>query len=229
MTARILLAASLALVAAPAFAAPAAPVASDKPAAAATAPAAPPAYDDSWYRTDGWSGEYPDGFSVLKDITVKLRPVLSPSAERTIDCALPTKATYHPWNSARVAEQNLDFVAFTRVQDWEITTAYDALFYSDVDGSEYTVHFAPGDRWRYLAYYAEGTFAMEFQGKPYTGDQGLIDASKQIGTTEGYEEWMRIDCPNNMWGWLYMRDMVIDDVTFGGPNIGEYGSSSDLP
>ena len=36
------------------------------------------AYGDAWYRGEFWSGEYPGGFTVVKDVTVKLRATLDP-------------------------------------------------------------------------------------------------------------------------------------------------------
>ena len=185
------------------------------------------AYDDAWYRGDFWAGEYPNGFTVLKDTTLKLRPALSATG-KTIDCPLPAKATIHPWNISRVKDMGLTFVTFSEIQEWELTEAYEAPFYSELDATETTLSFKPGDRIRYLIYYAEGTFLMEYEGVQYTGDQGLLEKAKQVNTATRDDEWLRINCPNNMWGWLYFPDLVIDDKTIGGPNIVEYGQSADL-
>ena len=186
-----------------------------------------PSYDDAWYRGDFWSGEYPNGFTVLEDTTLKLRPAIS-STEKTIDCPLPAKASIHPWNIARVKDMGLTFVTFSEIQEWEVTEAYEAPFYSALDAMETTLSFKPGDRFRYLIYYAEGAFLMEYEGVQYDGDQSLLEKSKQVNTASRDDEWLRIDCPNNMWGWLYLPDLVIDDKTFGGPNIAEYGTAADL-
>jgi hypothetical protein len=187
------------------------------------------AYDESWHRATFWSGEYPGGFTVLKDVTVQLRPALDPKAGKTIACDLPAKATYQPWNNERVNAQGLGFASFTRIADYEIGTAYDATLYRESDASETPVHFEPGAKWRYLAYYAEGAFLMEYEGVRYTGDQGLFDVSKELNPADGgYEEWLRINCPNNQWGWLFMGDVVVDDVTFAAPNVTGYGEAKDL-
>ena len=61
------------------------------------------AYGDDWYRMNFWSGEYPNGFTVVSDTTLQLRPALDPKADKTIACPLSAKATYQPWNGARVA------------------------------------------------------------------------------------------------------------------------------
>lgn len=188
-----------------------------------------PAYDEAWHRGSFWSGEYPGGFTVLKDVTVQLRPALDPQAEKSIACDLPAKATYQAWNAKRVTEQGLAFVSFTEIDEMKVTTDYEAVLYREDDYSEVSVAFAPGDQWRYLAYFAEGTFLMEHEGVRYSGDQSLVDVSEAVRPGErGYDEWLRINCPNNQWGWLFMGDVVVDDVTFASPNITEYGASADL-
>ncbi|MBL8597138.1 MAG: hypothetical protein JNL14_05320 [Devosia sp.] len=186
------------------------------------------AYDDTWYRATFWTGEYPAGFSVLKDTTIQLRPRLDPKAERTVACDLPAKATYQPWNIARAEEQGLAFVSFTKMAEYRLTQDYEATLYRSDDATEQQVTFKAGDAWRYLTYYAEGAFLMEYEGVRYDGDQSLLDVSEQVSSAEGYEEWLRINCPNNQWGWLYMGDIAVDDVTFAAPNITGYGEAKDL-
>ena len=185
-------------------------------------------YDSGWYRGEFWSGEYPGGFTVLKDTIVKLRPVLDPKAEKTIDCPLPAKATYQTWNLERVRNDGLHFVSFTEIDEMEVTVAFDATLYGELDATEIVMHFDPGTRWNYLAYFAEGTFLMEYDGVRYTGDQGLIDVSEATRPGQrGYDEWLRINCSTNQWGWLFMGDIKQDDVTFTGPNITGYGEARD--
>ena len=186
------------------------------------------AYDQSWYRATFWTGEYPAGFTVLKDVTVELRPRLDPKADKTVACDLPAKATYQAWNAARVDEQGLTFVSFTKIAEYKLTKDYEATLYRSDDGTEQQVSFEAGDSWRYLTYYAEGAFLLEYEGVRYDGDQSLFEVSEEIGSNEGYDEWLRINCPNNQWGWLFMGDITIDDLTFAAPNITGYGESRDL-
>ena len=77
-------------------------------------------------------------------------------------------------------------------------------------------------------YFGEGAFLMEYNGVQYDGDQDLFDHAEQEGDANGYEEWLRINCSNNQWGWLYMSEITLDDGTFVGPNITEYGTAKDL-
>jgi hypothetical protein len=187
-------------------------------------------YDESWHRAPFWSGEYPSGFSVLKDVTVQLRPLLDPKAEKTIACDLPAKATYQVWNNARVEEQGLHFVSFTKIAEYRIKDAYTTTLYNSAHGVQAELSFKPGDIWRDLVYYAEGAFLMEYDGVQYDGDQSLYDVSEPVDPDAegGYEEWLRINCPSNQWGWLYMGDITVDDVTFRSPNISGYGDAKDL-
>jgi hypothetical protein len=186
------------------------------------------AYDDTWYRADFWSGEYPDGFSVVKSTTVQLRPALDPKAEKSISCELPQGATYQPWNHDRVEAQGLSFASFTRIATYKLTKPYETSFYRHDDASEVKVSLKVGDTFRYLVYFGEGAFLMEYEGVQYDGDQDLFEHAEQEGDTNGYEEWLRINCPNNQWGWLFMGDIVLDQGNFVSPNITEYGMSKDL-
>jgi hypothetical protein len=185
-------------------------------------------YDEGWYRAPFWSGEYPGGFSVVKTTTVQLRPVLDPAAEKSIACELPLGATYQSWNLGRVEEQGLAFASFTRIADYKMTESFEATVYRRDDASEVKLALMEGDSWRYLVYLAEGTFLMEHGGVVYDGTQDLFEHAEQIGDTNGYEEWLRINCPNNQWGWLFMGDIAIDQGQFITPNITGYGESKDL-
>jgi hypothetical protein len=45
-------------------------------------------YDASWYRANGWSGEYPDGFTMASNVTAKIRGSLYLDAPKSIACVL---------------------------------------------------------------------------------------------------------------------------------------------
>jgi hypothetical protein len=73
----------------------------------------------------------------------------------------------------------------------------------------------------------EGQFLMEYDGIRYQGDQGLADVSESTMKGErGYDEWLKIDCSNHIWGWLFMAD-VKDNPAFTAPNITNYGEAKD--
>lgn len=201
--------------------------------AAAVASLAAPAlaqsqYDQNWHRAPFWSGEYPDGFSVTKTTTVQLRARLDPKAEKTIACELPQGATYQMWNQPRVEAQGLFFTSFSRIAQYRMIEPYETSLYRHVDGTEVKLSFAEGETWRYLVYFGEGAFLLEYDGVEYDGDPGLLEHAQQEGDRSGYEEWLRINCPNNQWGWLYMGDITLGDGTFVSPNITSYGMAEDL-
>jgi hypothetical protein len=185
-------------------------------------------YDEGWYRAPFWSGEYPGGFSVARTTTVHLRPTIDPKAEKSIACDLPQGATYQIWNHDRVDEQGLAFTSFTRIADYKVLKPFETTLHKAEDSSEVPMSFKAGDEWRYLVYYAEGNFRIEYGGVQYDADQEMFDHSEQMGDTNGYEEWLRINCSNNQWGWLFMGDISLDGGNFLTPNITEYGSAEDL-
>jgi hypothetical protein len=185
-------------------------------------------YDDTWHRAPFWSGEYPDGFSLARTTTVQLRPTLDARAQKTIACELPHGATYQTWNQARVEEQGLHFTSFSKIAEYKITRPYETTLYKHLDGTELKVSLKEGDTFRYLVYFGEGAFLMEYDGVEYDGDQDLFEHAEQEGDANGYEEWLRINCSNNQWGWLFMGDVTLDDGTFLAPNITGYGTSEDL-
>jgi hypothetical protein len=109
-------------------------------------------YDASWYRTDYWAGEYPDGVTVDDDVTIKIRSTPALDAPKTRSCALPKGATYSPWNKSRVASDQLKFVTFTRIETYELDENYTSSVSRQADGGATTIAFKKGDRWSLLAY-----------------------------------------------------------------------------
>ena len=185
-------------------------------------------YGPDFYRAESWSGEYPAGFTVLEDTVLKLRPRLDPAAEASIDCPLTKGATLHPWNIPRSIGDGLAFVSFTRVEVMTVKDAIDIVVYGEIDPTDVTLSFKPGDTWRYLVYYGEGAFLMEHDGGRYIADQSLVEASTSSlaeGQSE-YHEWLRINCSNNLWGWFSM-DELAENAALGSPNITGYGVAVD--
>src|SRR5262249_58886585 len=90
----------------------------------ASVPASPVKYDASWYKAEYWGREYPDGFTVDDDMTLRIRATPQVGAPKAKSCALTKGATYHPWNKKRVAADHLKFVTFTRIVTFELTKDY---------------------------------------------------------------------------------------------------------
>lgn len=185
------------------------------------------AYDDTWYRTDFWAGEYPNGFTLAEDVTVKIRKEALPAAPQDIDCALKKGATYHPWNGERVKSDKLDFVSYVRKVTYKIKSPAKVLLQDEKKEADREIDFKPGDTWTWLTYYGEGMFRMEFDGTEYAADQALFDVSDDKGDREHKEdEWLKLACANGASGWLLLAD-VMEQAPFDRLNFPEYGKAPD--
>jgi hypothetical protein len=189
-------------------------------------------YDGSWYKTNGWGGEYPDGFTMARDVTAKIRGSLDLDAPKSISCVLRKGATYHPWNKKRVVSDRLEFIAFTRIETYELSSSYTVELSRRSDGSDTTIQFKKGDRWLYLAGLAEGAFLIKFNDTVYEAGQDLYEKSNKVdtpvnGDESEYDEWLRLRCANGAIGWIFFNE-IIDEPAFSKPNIARYGHASDL-
>jgi len=187
----------------------------------------PSGYDDSWYRGDFWSGEYPDGFSVTSDMTVNIRADTDLSLPRDIACDLKKNATYHVWNVDRVIEDALFFVSYTKITNATLTGDLETTLDPEVNGASIDVSFRKGDAYRYLAYLGEGAFMLDYKGGHYVGYADLLDASNLADPEPAYDEWIGITCPNGTSGWLFMGDVA--DLPGTEPaRVTRYGYALDL-
>jgi hypothetical protein len=171
----------------------------------------------SWYRTEYWAGEYPNGFTVDSDTTLSIRATPEVGAPKAKSCALRKGATYHPWNKKRVAADHLKFVTFTRIKTYELKGDYSSGVSRQPGDVSTTLKFKKGDRWSLIAPGSEGFFLMRFGGKTYMAEQDLIEASAEVGgkRSEGgaeewstwNHEWMRLTCANGAAGWIFYNEM----------------------
>jgi len=188
------------------------------------------AYDALWYKSDGWSGEYPYGFTMAKDITILIRETLDPDAPKTISCDLKRGATYHQWNSNRVKSDQLEFVSLTRIKTYEVKSDFRDELTRKSDGSTISMTFKKGDRWFFLKYLGEGAFVLKFKNDVYVNGGGLFGKSTEISPTNGdqdtYNEWLKLKCANSIVGWIFVKD-IKSVPGFAEANIPEYGEASD--
>jgi len=189
-------------------------------------------YDASWYRSNGWSGEYPDGFTMASNVTTKIRGSPNLDAQKTISCVLRKGATYHQWNKKRVISDRLEFISFTKIETYELNASFTVELRRQSDGDDTTIQFKKGDQWLYLANLAEGTFLVKFNDTIYIADQDLYEKSTKFEAPvdrdeSTYDEWLKLRCANGAVGWILFNE-IKDGPDFGAPNITGYGSASDL-
>ncbi len=194
-------------------------------------PATAFAYDESWFKTDYWSGEYPQGFTLTDNVTTLIRVIPDPNAVQNIECSMEKGATYHPWNHDRVISSNLEFLSYVPKEIFVVTKSETLTLQIDQTDAEQAIRFNKGDEWTFLTYYAEGLFKMSFRGVEYTGHQDLVEISQEKNTGPASQnritdEWMKMICANGVSGWLLLRD-VIDQPSFDSANIIEYGNAKD--
>lgn len=163
-------------------------------------PAMASSYDSSWYKADGWSGEYPNGFSVIKkNVVVKGRESVDLNAPASISCGLPIKAVFHPWNAKRKAA----FVSMSKIV--LLTVKEDFVFESD----ETKIDLKKGDVIEYLVYGAEGWFTVRINGKEYGADQSLFEKVEEVAEGAFHQdEWIQVPCKSGKKAWLLLADLV---------------------
>jgi len=191
-----------------------------------TAPAL--AYDDSWYRSNGWGGEYPNGFTLTADTATEIRAEPDTATSATIACLLNKDATYHQWNQPRVEKDKLQFVTFSKIEAYRLTKNLTVDAQPNDGGNEVKLRFKKGETWEFLTYIGEGFFLMRYRGAVYQAGQDLIEASDAVAAGEEHavDEWLQLTCANGVSGWLLFAD-TLNKPGFGPPNITDYGNASD--
>lgn len=165
-------------------------------------------YDNTYYRANGWSGEYPNGFSVVKEgVTVPARTDMDPRISATFECGVSYKGTYHQWNQNRIAE----YVTMSKIVPMTTTKV---VYLEDENGKKVKVR--KGRTIEYLVYGAEGYFTVRYKGKEYVAGQELLENvtyDKTLMDTPA-DEWIKIDCVNGAnggTGWVLMRHLIAED------------------
>ena len=157
-------------------------------------------YDDTFYRAEFWSGEYPNGFSVVGTgvmIPVRTDADLELPSQET--CGLPQKAVIHPWNGARPA----DFVTYSKIVPMKVKNAF------TFEDGDRKVDLKKGDLIEYLVYGGEGYFLVRINGVEYGADQSLFENVEEP-SQESFrqDEWVRLNCENGGQGWALLSDLL---------------------
>ena len=212
--------------------------AADAAAAAGTeagsAPEAPPTdyaalsgYDDSWFLSPGWPGEYPPGFAVLDaDVRVPARARPNPTDPQDITCLLPQYANYQLWNTARNDADDLDY--FVATKKLPVTVLEDAEVEFVGDAGTETLPLKAGDQLTYLLYIGEGFTVMSFNGREFHINEGQLREITDIGALENEEDlWVRVTCLGGKQAWLLFDEAVLEPGIYPSPITG-YGDAKDI-
>lgn len=183
-------------------------------------------YDDSWNHDETFMGEYPNGFSLRKNVTVAARTELNKDSAKSVSCKLPAKATYHLWNTVRVEADNLEFVTYTKKVVYIAKKSFKYLFLTPT--KEIPITVLRGETITLLNYGSEGYFLVEYRGNQYTVEFSILSKLSNVNNTkEAVDEWIRVKCASGEMAWLYLEELYGTDG-FDSPNILEYGKAEDL-
>ncbi|MEZ5538030.1 MAG: hypothetical protein R3F02_20685 [Thiolinea sp.] len=185
-------------------------------------------YDDSWYISSGWPGEYPNGFSILKDgVVLEGRAEMNKAAAKTLNCPVPRLANFNPWNHQRVDADQLEFISASKKFTIPVVEDVDVPVFDDAHGD--TLALKKGAELTYLTYIAEGFALMAYQGKEYQVDMaGLEEKVSFAGQPDIADDlWVNIPCQSGQRGWVLHSEVVgVDGVRETEHTV--YGESPDL-
>jgi hypothetical protein len=194
-------------------------------------------YDNSWYISDFWSGEYPKGFSVTRpDTVVQARHSMDKTAPRDVACKLPYLAVIHPWNERRAAASKIKFLSATKIIR---LVAKEAFVFADVGGdARAKVRLKKGDVIEYIRNDAEGSFEVRIAGKQYTAGQDLFDHVENVPDDQFVEDdWAALTCMGGDSAYVFLGELGFDSddpkaqvagISGVGPGQTGYGHARDL-
>lgn len=198
-------------------------------------------YKTGWTVTEGWPGEYPQGFSILEaGVEVLGRRDMDPQIAASITCPLPKYATYQPWNFARNENDALMFMVATRIFDItatapsEIEVIASQQSSGDIVAETETLKLEAGDTLRYKRYIGEGYAVLESGGIDYEINLGDLSKVTNIDSAmpdddRGEDLWLRVTCADasHQRVWLLYNE-VIQHPDIAVTPIAGYGEASDL-
>ncbi len=186
-------------------------------------------YPDGWEMQDYWSGEYPNGFAVTAEgVTVMGHETITFGEYPPIYCGLPHKATYSPWNGARVESDDLTFVAM--VYPTTFTIKEDTSIEVFIDEGVSQLALQAGDVLTYKSYLAEGFFIAEKDGILYEMNESELPQSTEFEQGPDDQEWVLVTCADaeNTRAWVQYEQALqapgVEPYEYTG-----FGEAADLP
>jgi hypothetical protein len=184
-------------------------------------------YDDSWFLSAGWPGEYPPGFAVLDpDVKVPARARPNPGDPQDISCMLPQLANYQLWNNARSDEDKLEY--FVATKKVPVTVLEDTVVEYIGEAGIESLSLKKGDQLTYLRYIGEGFTVMSFNGKEFDINEGELANVTDI-TNKAQDEnlWVRVTCLGGKQAWLMFDEVIQETGIYPSPITG-YGEAADI-
>ena len=194
-----------------------------------TEPEQPAGYSEPWNKIPFWSGEYPNAFGVVApDVRVLANTEINKDAQGSLDCPLPQKAVYSPWNAARVETDALDFI--TMVYPTKITLNEAIELETYVSETPTTLSLKAGDVMTYETYLAEGWFIASFEGGSYELQENELPQSTVFEQGPEDDEWLRLTCADadQTQAWVKYSDIIKTPGIEAYHYMG-YGEAADLP
>ena len=188
--------------------------------------------DESWYFGDGWSGEYPDGFSIEGENVVLMGRASSDlSLTAEISCPLDQNVTIHQWNEARVADDGLNFVIMNKIAKRNVIAEGSLEAFTPGEASDVAeLALKPGDQVEILRYLSEGYGIIRVEGHVYeVGLQDLVDMIDGDPVPEDRYQWVQVTCDDEAASraWLLYSEAMNTPGVIQTP-IEDFGSATDL-
>lgn len=182
-------------------------------------------YPQDWNISWTWGGEYPNGFSVIKEnVVIKGRLKPNPKLEKTLECPLDFLGMYHPWNHE--SKSDLKFLTATKTFDIILSEALATDVYLNEKISSKT--FEVGERITFLHHMSEGWARMKIAGKVIELDFSNIAANDWPENIDTVHEWVQLPCEDKA-GWVLFDDVILrNDVADYGYSLSSWGSTQDL-
>ena len=200
------------------------------------------AYDKTWYQAEYWSGEWPNGFSVHQQgVVVPARTAMDLDVKPSINCALPYKAVFNPWNTERYTLSEAKYQTASKIVNLTAKSTFSSTM-TDGNGSDVKVQFKKGQVFEYLIYGSEGSFLIRVKGKEYWAGQDLFKKLKPMPKTAEQQEWLRLKCEGGEVAFIYTADLFtatdkdgnkeylpgLWNASIGNPGVVGYGEARDL-
>ena len=182
-------------------------------------------YPENWYISWAWGGEYPNGFSVIKEnVKLRGRSEPNPNLEKTLNCHVDYLGMYHPWNRDR--KTDLTFLTATKTFNITLSEPLTTDVYLNEKVSLKT--YPAGEKITFLHYMSEGWGKVKIAEDIVEIDFSNIAAKDWPDKVDIVDEWIQLPCEHNN-GWVLFDEVILkQDVADYGYSLSSWGFTQDL-